>query len=114
MKIRMITGNICARSLSFEEGCIRSGWNFYRGGSKWIEKYLMKKLDISAKEVFQSLTPLDMKYVYQLTDHIPKEEKKRGSYQPFTPAVNRDLIPGESVTKQVLQGTSCCHFLSKH
>ena len=83
---------------------------FYRGGSKWIEKYLMKKLDISAKEVFQSLTPLDMKYVYQLTDHIPKEEKKRGSYQPFTPAVNRDLIPGESVTKQVLQGDKLLSF----
>ena len=70
----------------------------------------MKKLDISAKEVFQSLTPLDMKYVYQLTDHIPKEEKKRGSYQPFTPAVNRDLIPGESVTKQVLQGDKLLSF----
>ncbi|HJC51442.1 MAG TPA: polyphosphate kinase 1 [Candidatus Anaerostipes avistercoris] len=83
---------------------------FYRRGSKWIEKYLMKKLDISRKEVFKSLTPLDMKYVYQLTDRMPEEQKKKGSYKPFEPALNRDLIPGESVTKQVLQGDKLLSF----
>ncbi|MCI5623119.1 polyphosphate kinase 1 [Anaerostipes sp.] len=75
-----------------------------------IEKYLMDRLKLCPQDIFQSETPLIMKYVYDLTDRIPEAKKKAGSYVPFSPAVNRDITPGESVTKQVLEGDKLLSF----
>lgn len=83
---------------------------FYGERSRWMEKYLIKKLDITKRDVYQSLAPLDMKYVYALSDRVPEEQRKKGSYRPFYPALNRDFVPGESVTKQILQGDKLLSF----
>lgn len=83
---------------------------FYKKGNMQIQKYLMKKLDISQKEVYMTATPLNMKYVYDLIGQVPKDMQKEGCYRPFRPAVNRDIIPGESVTAQVLQEDKLLSF----
>lgn len=83
---------------------------FYGNGNKDIENYLMEKLNISSNEIYQSQTPLDLKYVYALIDQMSKEQKQAGCYKPFKPALNKDLVPGESVTKQVLQGDKLLSF----
>ena len=67
---------------------------------KEIKKYLSERLNISEQDIFKSQAPLDLKYVYKLTDKVSKEERKNGCYRPFVPALNRDFIPGVSVTKQ--------------
>lgn len=83
---------------------------FYKKGNAWIEKYLMEKLDISKNDVFKSSTPLDLKYVYSLIDKVPDSQRKKGCYRPFRPALNRDLIPGQSITKQILQRDKLLFF----
>lgn len=83
---------------------------FYKTGNEQMERYLIHKLGISEDDIFLSSTPLDMKYVYPLIDKVPKEQKKTGCYRPFTPAVNRDIIPEESITKQVLQRDKLLSF----
>lgn len=75
-----------------------------------IEEYLAERLELSGQEIFCSQTPLDLKYVYALIDRMPKERKKNGCYRLFTPALNRDFIPGVSVTKQILQGDKLLSF----
>ncbi|MBU5459428.1 polyphosphate kinase 1 [Anaerostipes sp. MSJ-23] len=83
---------------------------FYKKGNAWIEKYLMEKLDISKNDVFKSSTPLDLKYVYSLVDKVPDSQRKKGCDRPFRPALNRDLIPGQSITKQILQRDKLLFF----
>ncbi len=83
---------------------------FYKKGNAWIEKYLMEKLDISKNDVFKSSTPLDLKYVYSLIDKVPDSQRKKGCDRPFRPALNRDLIPGQSITKQILQRDKLLFF----
>lgn len=83
---------------------------FYKKGNAWIEKYLMEKLDISKNDVFKSSTPLDLKYVYSLIDKVPDPQRKKGCDRPFRPALNRDLIPGQSITKQILQRDKLLFF----
>lgn len=83
---------------------------FYKKGNAWIEKYLMEKLDISKNDVFKSSTPLDLKYVYSLIDKVPDLQRKKGCDRPFRPALNRDLIPGQSITKQILQRDKLLFF----
>lgn len=83
---------------------------FYKKGNAWIERYLMEKLDISKNDVFKSSTPLDLKYVYSLIDKVPDSQRKKGCDRPFRPALNRDLIPGQSITKQILQRDKLLFF----
>lgn len=83
---------------------------FYGMENRQMEKYLISKLGISEDDIFQSRTPLDMKYVYPLIDQLPKEQKKAGCHRPFTPAVNRDIVPTESITKQILQEDKLLSF----
>ena len=77
---------------------------------KQIKRYLSVRLNISEQDIFRSQTPLDLKYVYKLTDKVSKEERKSGCYRPFVPALNRDFIPGMSVTKQIIQGDKLLSF----
>ena len=42
---------------------------------KEIKKYLSERLNISEQDIFKSQAPLDLKYVYKLTDKVSKEEK---------------------------------------
>jgi polyphosphate kinase len=66
-----------------------------------IVEYLREKLEFDGDDIFCSQTPLQLKYVYELGDFVSKEVRRKESYLPFEPALNRDLIPGESITKQV-------------
>ena len=77
---------------------------------KEIKKYLSERLNISEQDIFKSQAPLDLKYVYKLTDKVSKEERKNGCYRPFVPALNRDFIPGVSVTKQILEEDKLLSF----
>ena len=77
---------------------------------KEIKKYLSERLNISEQDIFKSQAPLDLKYVYKLTDKVSKEERKNGCYRPFVPALNRDFIPGVSVTKQILEEDKLLFF----
>lgn len=77
---------------------------------KQIKNYLAERLNISEQDIFQSRTPLDLKYVYTLTDKVSKEAKKQGCYRPFTPALNRDFVPGMNVTKQIIQQDKLLSF----
>ena len=77
---------------------------------KEIKKYLSERLNISEQDIFKSQAPLDLKYVYKLTDQVSKEERKNGCYRPFVPALNRDFIPGVSVTKQILEEDKLLSF----
>ena len=77
---------------------------------KQIKKYLSMRLNISEQDIFKSQSPLDLKYVYKLTDKVSKEERKNGCYRPFTPALNRDFIPGMSVTKQIMEEDKLLSF----
>ena len=77
---------------------------------KEIKKYLSERLNISEQDIFKSQAPLDLKYVYKLTDKVSKEERKNGCYRPFVPELNRDFIPGVSVTKQILEEDKLLSF----
>lgn len=78
--------------------------------NRQIREYLSERLDLSGQEIFSSEAPLDLKYVYPLIERMPREQKKIGCYRAFTPALNRDFIPGVSVTKQILQGDKLLSF----
>ena len=41
---------------------------------KEIKKYLSERLNISEQDIFKSQAPLDLKYVYKLTDKVSKED----------------------------------------
>lgn len=70
---------------------------------KEIKKYLSERLNISEQDTFKSQAPLDLKYVYKLTDKVSKEERKNGGIVHLYQQLNRDFIPGVSVTKQFLR-----------
>lgn len=83
---------------------------FYGERNGDIEHYLTEKLNMNSNGIYQSMTPLDLKYVYGLIEQMPKERKQAGCYKAFHPAGNRDLIPGESITKQILQEDKLLSF----
>lgn len=83
---------------------------FEGDGHKEIKKYLVERLKISQQDIYKSKAPLNLKYVYQLTDKVSKEQRKNGCYRPFTPALNRDFTKGMNVTKQILQGDKLLSF----
>lgn len=78
--------------------------------NRGIEEYLSERLNLDGQEIFRTETPLDLKYVYDLIERVPKGQKKTACYRPFTPALNRDFVPGVSVTKQILQGDKLLSF----
>ena len=77
---------------------------------KQMKKYLAERLNIEEQDIFKSKVPLDLKYVYKLTDKVSKNIRKNGCYRAFTPALNRDFIKGVSVTKQILQQDKLLSF----
>lgn len=77
---------------------------------KQMKKYLAERLNIEEQDIFKSKVPLDLKYVYKLTDKVSKDIRKNGCYRAFTPALNRDFIKGVSVTKQILQQDKLLSF----
>ena len=68
--------------------------------TKEQEKYLCDRLQIGAKQIFRSKTPMRLDFVFPLMDKIPDAMKKPLTDEPFAPQPSRYLAEG-SVIKQV-------------
>lgn len=66
-----------------------------------FEKYLCEKLTISPVQIFRTKSPMVMNYVFSLFGKIDPEQKKQLAYGEFKPRPSPDVLPGESILKQV-------------
>ena len=58
----------------------------YKGNnSERLEKFFKEKLKLKKEQIFESKTPLEMSYVFDLLDRLPKQLAKEVTYKPFEP-----------------------------
>ncbi len=70
--------------------------------SKELITYLASKLNIMKSQVFQSVAPLELSYIYALESRLPTPTKRAVTYVPYLPQYPADFNAKERVTKQVL------------
>ncbi|MFB0920694.1 MAG: polyphosphate kinase 1 [Oscillospiraceae bacterium] len=68
-----------------------------------ISHYLCDRLKLRKDQVFQSISPLDMSYVYALEDSIPLGVKRTLLYTPFEPKQPAAITENESILRKVLK-----------
>ncbi|WFR59349.1 polyphosphate kinase 1 [Anaerocolumna sp. AGMB13025] len=68
--------------------------------SKSLANFLLDKLELGKEQVFTSLTPLVMGYVFELAGKIPQVLLKQISYPVFEPNYPSFLNRNESITSQ--------------
>lgn len=68
--------------------------------SRDMRNFLCTKLDIKHEQVFISKAPMDLSYVYALSDVFPQMEKEL-FYPKFTPKYPGDLDHDESMIRQI-------------
>lgn len=72
------------------------------GNTSELTGYLAERLHIEKDQIFRSISPLEMSYVYALEEHLPQSLKKTVSYIPYIPQYHSGISPNESIMKQVL------------
>jgi polyphosphate kinase 1 len=65
--------------------------------SSEMEQYLSAKLHLRKEQIFYSCTPLDMKYVFTLAEHLPSVLRTRMSYPPFLPQCSPYISKKDSI-----------------
>ena len=68
-----------------------------------LRDFFMRRLSLKKEQVFKSSTPLNMSYVYALSDKFTPAAKRQLSYLPFSPCPSRMVNRSESMIKQVLR-----------
>ena len=68
-----------------------------------LREFLMRQLALKKEQVFKSKTPLDLSYVYGLSERMTPAARKSMTYRPFKPMPSAMVNPNESVTKQVMK-----------
>lgn len=63
--------------------------------------YLCNKLNINKKQVFHSKSPLEMKYAFKIISDVADNKIKLLTYKPFEPQIPSDIMPDESIIKQI-------------
>ncbi len=76
---------------------------YYKHLDKECKDYLMKKLDLQANQIFESHTPLEMNYVFELIDQIPKNLKQPLLYKDYKPNACQNLNLNQKLIPQILQ-----------
>ena len=71
-------------------------------GSK-LQKYLLEKLGLTPEKLFVAQAPLDLTYVYDLSDHVGEATVRALSYLPFSPQESPDVDPALPMADQILQ-----------
>lgn len=66
-------------------------------------QYFCDKLQLSKKQLYVTSSPMQMKYAFSLAEKLPQALQQELTYPPFTPQAASDLVPGESVLKQVMK-----------
>ena len=65
--------------------------------------YFCQHLGLTREQVYVTSSPMEMGYVFSLADRLPTALHSSLTYPPFTPQPAEDLVPGESVIRQVLR-----------
>lgn len=74
---------------------------FYPRKQENLKRYLMEKLELSEDDVFESHTPLELKFFYSLIKNCSKDIREQMSYPKMIPSGSRDFVPNLSVAKQI-------------
>lgn len=64
-------------------------------------RYFMEKLGLAEAQIYQTASPMKMKYVYGLLGKLPKAEQEAMSYPKFTPVWPGRIQKGESILRQI-------------
>lgn len=68
-----------------------------------LRDFFMRRLSLKKDQVFKSSMPLNMSYVYSLSDHFTPASRRQLTYRPFSPCTSRMIHRSESMIKQVLR-----------
>lgn len=71
--------------------------------SSSFSKYLREKLLLEENQVYISRAPFTMRYAFSLENSISPQKKKNLLFPNFSPQISGSLMPGESITKQVME-----------
>ncbi|SHI21034.1 polyphosphate kinase [Sporobacter termitidis DSM 10068] len=67
-----------------------------------LTSYLSQRLTIHKTQIFHSVSPLELSYVYALEDRLPDAAKKAVTYVPYIPQYPAGFNPDESMMKQAM------------
>ena len=70
--------------------------------SSRFRDYFCQHLGLTREQVYTTSSPMDMGYVFSLADKLPPALHSTLTYPSFVPQPAADLVPGESVLRQVL------------
>lgn len=68
-----------------------------------LRDFFMRRLFLKKDQVFKCSTPLNMSYVYSLSDHFTPASRRQLTYRPFSPCTSRMIVRSDSMIKQVLR-----------
>ena len=71
--------------------------------SEEFSEYLCAKLKITRQQVLKSSTPLDMSYVFSLSEKFSAAVRNSITYEPFTPQPLPGLTQKDSMIRQILK-----------
>lgn len=73
-------------------------------------KYLMKHHNLEPDQVYVSQSPLRMKYVFAIEDHLIPKVKDQVCYRPFSPQPSPMILPHRPVIDQILARDVLLHY----
>lgn len=68
-----------------------------------IIDFLCSSLDISEKQVFKTIAPINMDYVFDLKNHTNEKLIKELSFEPFYPQKSENINPNKSLIPQIFK-----------
>ena len=71
--------------------------------SSSFQKLLSSLIHVEKHQIFVDTCPLNLKYVFRLTEDLPKALSLKLSYQPYHPRWAEDLNPEQSMISQIQQ-----------
>lgn len=74
-----------------------------------LRDFLAAKFNITEKQIFQTIAPMKLDYLYSLIDKIPAARRQSLLYPPFTPRPSAELAP-TSVIRQVRHRDILLHY----
>lgn len=80
------------------------------GHLQTLPEYLTTKLMIKKNQVFQSVSPLDMTYVYTLEDQLPLSLRRAITYQPYIAGTPAGFKHNDSIIGQIQNGDVLLHY----
>ena len=68
-----------------------------------LKDYLCEKLSLTPEKVFITDVPLKMNYVFEIIGKLDSTKKAAITYNEFVPQPCAEVIPDESMIKQILK-----------